>query len=93
VLNLTPEPDLCVRWDSAVASKTSIAALTNGALLLVLLRRHLAGIGGSHLSMTVAKSAVAATVMAAVAFPIERWLFADGGPRIGAVRLLAIRAA
>jgi putative peptidoglycan lipid II flippase len=72
-----------------LALGTSIAALTNGGLLLVLLRRHLAGIGGSHLSMTVAKSAVAATVMAAVAFPIERWLFAGTGGRIvGAVRLL-----
>jgi putative peptidoglycan lipid II flippase len=72
-----------------LALGTSIAALTNGALLLVLLRRQLAGIGGSHLSMTVMKSAAAAAVMAAVAFLIDRWLFAGmAGRGVGAGRLV-----
>lgn len=55
-----------------LALGTSIAALVNGALLIFLLRRRLDGIEGRRLTMTILKVAVAAVVMAAAAWTIER---------------------
>jgi putative peptidoglycan lipid II flippase len=55
-----------------LALGTSLAALVNGALLMLLLRRRLAGINGTHLSVAFAKIAVASTAMAAVLMAVVR---------------------
>jgi putative peptidoglycan lipid II flippase len=52
---------------AGLALGTSIAAVANGGLLLLLLRRHLNGLDGRKLFRTTCKVVVAATVMAAVA--------------------------
>ena len=56
-----------------LALGTSIAALANGAVLLLLLRRQLGGIHGAHLALTLGKVTAAALVMALVASGVERW--------------------
>jgi putative peptidoglycan lipid II flippase len=48
-----------------LALSTSLAALANGALLMLLLRRHLDGIGGSRLAVAFAKITLASLGMAA----------------------------
>ena len=55
-----------------LALGTSIAALANGALLMVLLRRRLGGIDGGELFATLLKITVAASVMALAAVAAER---------------------
>jgi putative peptidoglycan lipid II flippase len=57
--SISPEPDAGAAMIPRPRLGTSIAALTNGALPLVPLRRQLAGIGGSHLVMTVKSSSQA----------------------------------
>jgi len=54
-----------------LALGTSLAALVNGALLVLLLRRHLQGIGGRRLAVAFAKITAASLVMAAVLFVVE----------------------
>jgi putative peptidoglycan lipid II flippase len=49
-----------------LALSTSLAALANGALLMLLLRRHLDGIGGARLAVAFAKITLASLAMAAV---------------------------
>lgn len=56
-----------------LALGTSIAALTHGALAVLLLRRRVGGVDGGRLAVTLAKVLVAATVMALVAVTTERW--------------------
>jgi putative peptidoglycan lipid II flippase len=68
-----------------LALGTSIAALANGAVLLVLLRRTLSGIDGNRLGIAVGKIAIAGLVMAAVAAGIEREML-EALPGAGLVR-------
>jgi putative peptidoglycan lipid II flippase len=70
---------------SGLALGTSIAALANGAILLVLLRRALHGIDGKRLGIAVGKIATAGLVMAAVATGLEREMLA-ALPGAGLVR-------
>ena len=56
---------------SGLALATSIAALGNGTLLAVLLRRRLKGIDGQRLAIVLTKVLVATAVMAIVAWGIE----------------------
>jgi putative peptidoglycan lipid II flippase len=55
-----------------LALGTSIAALSNGAVLLLLLRHCLGGLNGGRLLTTATKITVAAVVMAVVAAGAER---------------------
>jgi putative peptidoglycan lipid II flippase len=55
-----------------LALGTSLAALANGALLILLLRRRLDGIGGGRLAVAFAKILAASLVMAAVVWVVER---------------------
>ena len=57
-----------------LALGTSVAAIANGGLLLLLLRRRLHGIDGVHLAATCGKIVAASGVMAAVAVGVERWM-------------------
>jgi len=59
-----------------LALATSIAAISNGAILLLLLRRQLRGIGGRRLLEKTMKIAAATTLMAGVAIALDR---ATGG--------------
>jgi putative peptidoglycan lipid II flippase len=54
-----------------LALGTSLAALANGALLILLLRRRLDGIGGGRLAVAFAKILAASIVMAAVVRVVE----------------------
>ena len=75
-----------------LALGTSIAALANGGVLLVLLGRRLPGAGGTHLLTSTAKLLVASVGMAIVAWFVERTLgqaVPGGGVMIEAGRLLA----
>jgi putative peptidoglycan lipid II flippase len=54
-----------------LALATSIAALGNGGLLVVLLRRRLKGIEGERLAIVLTKVLVAAATMAIAAWGIE----------------------
>jgi putative peptidoglycan lipid II flippase len=75
-----------------LALGTSLAALANGGLLMLLLRRRLDGMGGSRLAVAFAKIVAASMVMAAVVAVVERGAGAvAAGDGIGAqsVRLLA----
>jgi len=56
-----------------LALGASIAALTHGALAVLLLRRRVGGVDGGRLALTLAKVLAAATVMALVAVTTERW--------------------
>ena len=55
-----------------LALATSLAALGNGAALMVLLHRRLDGIHGRELALTLLKVTLAATVMAGVALYVEQ---------------------
>jgi putative peptidoglycan lipid II flippase len=55
-----------------LALGTSLAALANGALLMLLLRRRLHGIGGGRLAVALAKILAASLTMAAVVWMVER---------------------
>src|SRR5204863_2245233 len=57
-----------------LALGTALAAIVNGALLLWQLRRRLNGIDGGLLATTTLKVIAASTVMAAVAYGVERSL-------------------
>lgn len=59
-----------------LALGTSIAALTNGALLVLMLRRRLNGLDGKRLGLVVTKIATASLVMTVVAGVIEQGLLA-----------------
>ena len=59
-----------------LALATSIAALGNGALLVVLLRRRLKGIEGERLAIVLSKVLVAAAAMALAAWGIEHMMTA-----------------
>jgi putative peptidoglycan lipid II flippase len=72
-----------------LALGTSIAALLNAVVLLALMRNELGRIGAGYLSRTIARTAVAATMMAMTAYAVEHVLFHGGGHLIDAVRLLA----
>ncbi len=54
-----------------LALGTSLAALANGALLMLLLRRRLDGIGAKHLAVALVKITAASLVMATVVFGVE----------------------
>ncbi len=74
----------------ALAFSTSLAALVNGAALIVLLRRELDGIDGRRLAGTVAKIAAATACMAGAAYYGERWLagaLPGSGTTLQALRL------
>lgn len=55
-----------------LALGTSLAALVNAGLLLVLLRRHLGGLDGARIGTAAVKIAVAALVMGGAALAIDR---------------------
>jgi putative peptidoglycan lipid II flippase len=55
-----------------LALGTSFAAMSNGAILLFVLRRQLGGIDGRRLAATTVKIFLAAVVMAAAAMAVER---------------------
>ncbi len=57
-----------------LALGTSIAALFNATLLLVLLRRHLAGLDGGRVLVSMLKIVVASALMGAAAFALDAWL-------------------
>jgi putative peptidoglycan lipid II flippase len=57
-----------------LALGTSIAALFNAILLLLLLRRHLAGLEGGRMAVAMLKIVVASALMGATAFAIDGWL-------------------
>lgn len=57
-----------------LALGTSIAALANGGVLLILMRRHLHGIGGARLLASATKVLLASIGMAIVAWGVERTL-------------------
>jgi putative peptidoglycan lipid II flippase len=59
---------------AGLALGTALAALANSALLLWLLRRHLAGIDGARLASTLIAMLIASAAMAAVAVVVERAL-------------------
>ena len=59
-----------------LALATSLAALANGSLLLVLLRKRLNGLDGRRLALATVKLVTASLVMAFVAADVERWLAA-----------------
>ena len=68
VLSLTLQRTLGFR---GLALGTSLAALANGGLLMLLLRRRLDGIGGGRLAVAFAKIVAASLVMAAVVSVVE----------------------
>jgi putative peptidoglycan lipid II flippase len=55
-----------------LALGTSLAAIFNGGLLLILLRRHLAGLEGARIASVVARIVVASAGMGATALAIDR---------------------
>ena len=59
---------------AGLALATSLAALVNAAIQLILLRRELGGIQGRRLALTFLKTSVAAVAMAAAAWWTEQWL-------------------
>jgi putative peptidoglycan lipid II flippase len=67
---------LLVEWLGfrGLALGTAVAALAHGALALLVLRRHLAGINGGRLASRFVRILAAAIVMAAAAALTERWL-------------------
>jgi putative peptidoglycan lipid II flippase len=73
-----------------LALAASVAALTNAALLLWLLRHHLHGIDGTRLALSFARIAVAALVMGVAVVLVERGMTAalpGGGTAAQAARL------
>jgi putative peptidoglycan lipid II flippase len=75
---------------SGLALGTSVAAVTNGAALLWLLRRDLDGIEGAALGVASAKIGVAALAMAAVAAGVEHGMalaVPGAGTAVQAIRL------
>ena len=73
-----------------LALGTSVSALANGALLLLLFRQRLGGIGGTRLMVAFAKVTAAAVVMAGVALSVEHGaaaIFAGGNFAAQAIRL------
>ena len=88
-----------------LALGTSIAALFNATLLLMLLRRHLAGLEGGRVLASMLKIVVASALMGAAAYEADLWLPAivpgDGlipqvlrlGASIGAALLVLALAA
>jgi len=75
-----------------LALATSIAALVNATLCLVLLRRQLNGLGGRRLGATFAKIAVASMVMTAVVVTVNRSMYgiaSDAGVIVHAAALFA----
>ncbi len=75
-----------------LALGTSIAALTNAAILLVMLRKRLGGIEGRRLATTFLKIAIASIAMAAVAFWAERFLHAHLTGEASTVRVVRVFA-
>jgi putative peptidoglycan lipid II flippase len=59
---------------TGLALGTSLAALFNGATLLVLLRRHLGGLDGRRLAGSFARIVLASAAMGAAAVATDRWL-------------------
>ena len=59
-----------------LALGTSLAAMANGAALVLLLRRHLNGIEGRRLTIATMKVGAASLVMALAAIGAERWMTA-----------------
>jgi putative peptidoglycan lipid II flippase len=57
-----------------LALGTSIAALFNATLLLILLRRHLAGLEGGRVLASMLKIVVASALMGAAAYAVDAWL-------------------
>ena len=57
-----------------LALGTSIAALFNATLLLILLRRHLGGLGGGRVLASLIKIVLASAAMGAAAFAVDAWL-------------------
>jgi putative peptidoglycan lipid II flippase len=61
---------------AGLALGTSVAAMVNAALQVVMLRQALGGIEGARIAVTFVKSAIAATAMAAAAWSAYAWLAA-----------------
>jgi putative peptidoglycan lipid II flippase len=59
---------------SGLALGTSIAAIVNAALQLVMLRRELGGIEAPRIALSFAKATIAALAMAATAYYADAWL-------------------
>ena len=59
---------------TGLALGTSIAALFNATLLLLMLRHHLDGLGGGRVLASLLKIVVASAVMGVAAFGIDAWL-------------------
>jgi putative peptidoglycan lipid II flippase len=59
---------------AGLALGTSLAAILNAVLQLVMLRRELGGVDGSRIAMTLAKTVLAALVMGAAAWYTDLWL-------------------
>jgi putative peptidoglycan lipid II flippase len=57
-----------------LALGTSLAALVNASMLLLLLRRRLRGLDGRRVAVAFGKIALASIVMGAAAWGVERWL-------------------
>ena len=57
-----------------LALGTSIAALFNATLLLILLRRDLGGLGGGRVPASLIKIVLASAAMSAAAFAVDAWL-------------------
>jgi putative peptidoglycan lipid II flippase len=74
---------LLVQWLGfrGLALGTAVAALAHGALALLVLRRHLAGIGGARLLSGFVRILTSALIMAAAVALTEQWLttVAPGG--------------
>jgi putative peptidoglycan lipid II flippase len=83
---------------AGLALGTSIAAILNAAVQVVMLRRELGGIQAARIAASFSKSLIAALVMAAAAFYADRWLLvampgsaiAIQAVRVGAAIALAL---
>jgi putative peptidoglycan lipid II flippase len=77
---------------AGLALGTSVAAMVNAVMQVVLLRRALGGIEATRIAVTFFKSTVAATAMALTAWFAEAWLatlIPGGGTTLQAVRVFA----
>jgi putative peptidoglycan lipid II flippase len=75
---------------AGLALATSLAAMVNAGIQLVLLRRELGGIEARRLALTLAKTAIAALVMGVAAWYTEAWLRALWPDATIAVRALRV---
>jgi putative peptidoglycan lipid II flippase len=75
-----------------LALSTSIAAIANGGVLVLLLRSRLGGLGGRRLGVALVKITIASVAMSAAAIALERgalFLFPGRGVAVQILRLTA----